>query len=450
MRRKIVTVMLATAVLAILLFALPLAILIAKYLIDDERAELIHAADLTALSATAELARGHPPVALPATGSDLTLGFYDADGTRVLGAGPPTADQDTRAALTGARVTDGDPGADFTVDVPVNDDGHISGAVRASTPRTEAWTRIIAAWLSMAGLGGVTLAAIVLLARRQATRLAAPLEGLSVFAADIGRGRLVPSPPTGVAEIDDVAASLSEAAHRVERTLARERAFSADASHQLRTPLAGLRLQLESALEGSPAQLRPACIAAVSATDRLERTITDLLALSRDVPSGRQELSLDALFDDLRNDHRRPLAVDGRQLDVLMPSDVPCVAASEPAVRQTLSVLLDNARQHGRGTVTLVARDAGRAVAVDVTDEGRVRTEGQMFVRRSPTATGTGIGLALARSLVEADGGRLVLSRRSPTTFTVLLPLGAPRDPADSCTDGGSGRAQPPTGQSLR
>ena len=54
MRRKIVTVMLATAVLAILLFALPLAILIAKYLIDDERAELIHAADLTALSATAE------------------------------------------------------------------------------------------------------------------------------------------------------------------------------------------------------------------------------------------------------------------------------------------------------------------------------------------------------------------------------------------------------------
>ena len=159
---------------------------------------------------------------------------------------------------------------------------------------------------------------------------------------------------------------------------------------------------------------------------------------------------MDALFDDLRDDHRRPLAVDGRQLAVLMPSDVPRVAASEPAVRQTLSVLLDNAHQHGRGTVTLVARDAGRAVAVDVTDEGRVRTEGQMFVRRSPTAAGTGIGLALARSLVEADGGRLVLSRRSPTTFTVLLPLGAPRDPADSCTHGGAGQAQPPTGQSLR
>jgi uncharacterized membrane protein len=87
-RRKIVTVMLATAVLAILLFVLPLAILIAKYLIDDERAELIHAADLTALSATAELARGHPPVALPATESDLTLGFYDVDGTRIGGAGP--------------------------------------------------------------------------------------------------------------------------------------------------------------------------------------------------------------------------------------------------------------------------------------------------------------------------------------------------------------------------
>ena len=55
-----------------------------------------------------------------------------------------------------------------------------------------------------------------------------------------------------------------------------------------------------------------------------------------------------------------------------------------------------------------------------------------------------------ARSLVEADGGRLVLSRRSPTTFTMLLPLGALHDPADSSTHGGAGRAQPPTEQSLR
>ena len=334
MRRKIVTVMLATAVLAILLFALPLAILIAKYLIDDERAELIHAADLTALSATAELARGHPPVALPATGSDLTLGFYDADGTRVLGAGPPTADQDTRAALTGARVTDGDPGADFTVDVPVNDDGHISGAVRASTPRTEAWTRIIAAWLSMAGLGGVTLAAIVLLARRRATRLAAPLEGLSVFAADIGRAGWSPTPHRCGGDPRRRGQPFRSRPPR--RThlgpgtglLRRRLPPTADTARRTTAP-AGKRAG------GLPRAVATGGIAAVSATDRLARTITDLLALSRDVPSGRQELSLDALFDD---PPQRPPSPARRRRQTVGRAHAErrsCVAASAAAVRQT-------------------------------------------------------------------------------------------------------------------
>ena len=151
-------------------------------------------------------------------------------------------------------------------------------------------------------------------------------------------------------EIDDVAASLTQSVNRVEATLARERAFSANASHQLRTPLAGLRLQLETALE-NPVQMRPAVTTAVTAADRLERTMNDLIELSRDLLHRDQKLPLPALFDELRRDHHATLA------------DLPSAAASAPAIRQVLGVLVDNALRHGRGTVTVEARDAAHALA---------------------------------------------------------------------------------------
>jgi signal transduction histidine kinase len=431
-RRKIVTVMVVTAVLAVGLFALPLAVLVAKYLIDDERAELTHAADLTALSATADLARGHPPTTLPVVESDISLTFYDRSGLRVFGGGPMTADSGVQSALTGARVTDGEPGGDFTVDVPVSDDGSVAGAVRATSSRAAAWLRILTAWLVMAALAGTTLAGVWVVARRQAGRLAAPLERLSAVAAGIGQGSLDRSATSGVPEIDDVAASLAQSAHRVDATLARERAFSADASHQLRTPLAGLRLQLETALEGPDANLRPAITTAIDATDRLEQTISDLLALSRDTPAGDRELPLPTLLHELRDDHNTTLAAVGRRLNIVTDPDLPAAAASLQAMRQVLGVLLDNALRHGNGTVTVATRETAQAVAIDIADEGRIDIPDQLFVRRSPTATGHGIGLALARSLTEAEGGRLLLSHQEPTTFTLLLPLVPAREPVDS------------------
>jgi signal transduction histidine kinase len=263
---------------------------VAKYLVDDERAELTHAADITALSVTADLARSHRPTLPPRTEDDIVLTFYDRNGVRVFGDGPAVADAGVGAALAGDRVIDGDPGGDFTVDVPVSDDGVIAGAVRATSSRGAAWTGILAAWSVMAAIAGATLAAVWLIARRQAARLAAPMERLSAAAADIGLAQLQIPIPSGVREIDDVADRLSRSAHRVERTLARERAFSTDASHQLRTPLAGLRLQLETALEGPDTKLRRAIGTAIGAADRLELTITDLLALSRDTLAGDRVL----------------------------------------------------------------------------------------------------------------------------------------------------------------
>jgi signal transduction histidine kinase len=88
-----------------------------------------------------------------------------------------------------------------------------------------------------------------------------------------------------------------------------------------------------------------------------------------------------------------------------------------------VAVLLDNAVTHGAGTVTLSVRDAGGALAIDVADEGAGPPDPDVaFARRSDGARGHGIGLSLARSLAEAEGGRLRISRPSPPVFSLLLP----------------------------
>jgi signal transduction histidine kinase len=99
---------------------------------------------------------------------------------------------------------------------------------------------------------------------------------------------------------------------------------------------------------------------------------------------------------------------------------------SASAVRQVLDVVLANASEHGAGSVMLRARSAPGAIVIDVADEGPgVADIGAPFERRS--GEGHGIGLALARTLAEAEGGRLVLERPGPNpVFSLVLPIESP------------------------
>jgi signal transduction histidine kinase len=98
-----------------------------------------------------------------------------------------------------------------------------------------------------------------------------------------------------------------------------------------------------------------------------------------------------------------------------------------------LEILLDNASRHGKGAVTVAAHRASKGVAIDVSDEGP-GIEGppdRAFDRRSASTEGHGIGLALARSLTEAEGGQLLLRRARPhAMFSLLLPA-QPRQARD-------------------
>jgi signal transduction histidine kinase len=272
----------------------------------------------------------------------------------------------------------------------------------------------------------VAVGAVWLVARRQARGLAGPLEELAGSARRLGDGDFsVKTAPVGITEIDSVGRALNRTASRLDDMLARERAFSADASHQLRTPLAGLRLRLEAALHQPDQDPRAAITAGLTEADRLERTIEELLALARDTlrPDG-DPLDLPSVLTEIERTWGPRLTSAGRGLRLEVDRQAPESRASTATVRQVLAVLLDNAATHGAGTVTVRVRDAAGVLAVDVADEGPgISTpEPTLFTRRAPNAAGHGIGLALARSLAEAEGGRLTLGGAAPPTFTLLAP----------------------------
>ncbi|RJQ86793.1 sensor histidine kinase [Amycolatopsis panacis] len=421
MRRRIVTITVVVAVLATALFGLPLAAGLLWYYRTHTTSELERAADRTAVVVADALANGRVP-RLP--GNDLPegtrVGVYDAAGRLVAGQGPAEADEVVREVVSTRRdMVDGQIGADDVLAVPVVAGPHLTGVVRTALPQSELVREVGLSWLAMAGCAAAAVVAGRLVARRLAGRLTRPLEELAAAAGRLGEGDFTArAPKSSIEEIDRVGAALDATAERIGETLARERAFSAEASHQLRTPLAGLRLQLEAALETPGTDPYAAIRAGLGSVDRLERTVEDLLALSRERRATRAVLDLRALLAELQS---TPLP-GGRALRVEL-RDPPPVRASAAAVRQILAVLLDNSITHGRGTVTVLARDAGEVLAVDVSDEGPDLGEQDPFEQPEP-APGHGIGLRLARGLAEAEGGRLRLTRPDPPTFTLLLPTG--------------------------
>jgi signal transduction histidine kinase len=421
MRRRIILLAAAAALLATSLFGIPLAIAVANYFTQDERTELERTADAAALSIADDVLAHRSLPEFPASEEDTT-GLYAPAGALLTGSGPASADSVVSQARDG-QVATGEVGAELVVAVPILQDGQLSGIVRTSAPLADGYRKIAISWLAMAGLAAAAIVLTCLLAARLAARIARPLEKLSAAAGQLGDGDFsVRAPVSGIGEIDQLGGALDQAAARIADALHRQRALAADASHQLRTPLAGLRLQLESALDPPGQNLEAAVTAAIATTDRLETTIDDVVSLATRPPEDRGVIEPEVLLRDVVAGWRDLLANQGRRLVISAEADG-WPRAAGAAVRQIIGVLLDNAVVHGEGMVTITTRDSTDAFAIDVADEGRGTGAGQdLFIRGHSGAGGTGIGLALARDLAEAEGGRLWLSLPAPTTFTLLLP----------------------------
>lgn len=301
-------------------------------------------------------------------------------------------------------------------------------------------------------LAFVAVAAIVLtvpvlvgraVADHRARRLTGPLRGLAQRAEEFGSSgflaeSLADTPAagglplrTGIGEIDTVARILERNHRSLERALSAERSFAADASHQLRTPLAALLLRLEeiTTAEEIPT-IRHEAEIAIAQTERLAAVVDDLLHRTRaGHADGGRSVSLDTVLTQVQQEWEGVLAGQGRSITVALERGM-IVRSSASAISQILDTLVDNSFIHGAGTVSIQARRHGPSAVIEVRDEGPGIPEHlarRVFDRAVTGGAGTGIGLAVARETAESFGGKLELVQGYPVVFALYVSMAPAR-----------------------
>jgi two-component system, OmpR family, sensor kinase len=237
-------------------------------------------------------------------------------------------------------------------------------------------------------------------------------------------------------EIRRLGETLNEMLDRMEASFERERQFVADASHELRTPVAVLKAELEAAIrsKGDDTSLRESLVAALEETDHLAQLAEDLLLIARAgdglLPVSRAPADIGELLERTRDRFSDRAREQGREIRVDVSDDLR--ASLDPVrVRQALGNLVDNALRHGAGKIRISARQVGAAVEIDVGDEGPgfpselAPRAFERFARGAATRTGSGagLGLAIVRAIAEAHGGTATIVERA--TVRLHIPLAA-------------------------
>lgn len=262
-----------------------------------------------------------------------------------------------------------------------------------------------------------------------ARRLAVPLQDVADRAARLGAGDFrLARQRHGIPELDRVADVLDTSATALAELVQRERELVGDVSHQLRSRLTALQLRLdELASHPDPATAAEA-EAALEQAERLSDVLDDLLRATEEARAATAEpVQLAELLGEVVRDWQAQAQVRCRSLRLRVDGRLRA-RVTPGRLREAIGVLIDNALRHGGGDVTLSARPGGAGregmVVVEVMDTGDGVPEAlapHVFDRGVSGASSTGVGLALARALVEADGGRLELSSTWPATFAVYL-----------------------------
>ncbi|MFD7461950.1 MULTISPECIES: ATP-binding protein [unclassified Streptomyces] len=308
--------------------------------------------------------------------------------------------------------------------------------VTVQEPRSAVYGEVGRTLLIIGAVALLAVIAAVLLALRQADRLASPLTDLAETAERLGSGDPRPKRKRyGVPELDRVADVLDASAERIARMLTAERRLAADASHQLRTPLTALSMRLEEiTLTDDPDTVKEEATIALTQVERLTDVVERLLTNSRDPRTGSAvTFDLDEVIQQQLAEWRPAYRSAGRAIVSSGKRHLRAVG-TPGAVAQVLAALIENSLMHGGGTVALRTRVTGNQAVIEVTDEGRgvpADLGARIFERAISGHNSTGIGLAVARDLAEADGGRLEMLQASPPVFGLFLSRTAVKKPED-------------------
>jgi signal transduction histidine kinase len=325
--------------------------------------------------------------------------------------------------------------------VPVVNAGRTEGAVRVTQSVDDVNSEVRKDTIALVGVAAIVLLLGLGLAWLLAGTLARPLRRLAATARQVAGGDLdARARVEGSSEQREVASAFNDMTARLARALRAQREFVANASHQLRTPLTGLRLRLESAsLKAKDPDVERDLVAAERETERLARLLSELLTLARE--RERPEPEDVSLAEVARAAHERweaPAQSAGHNLVLAGGQDEPVVAATEADLAVVLDNLVENALNYSPSgsTVSIEWATEGQSALVAVLDEGPGIDPGereQVFERffrgaasRAGTP-GTGLGLPVVEALAARWGGSVELVDRPEggTRARVVLPLAA-------------------------
>lgn len=449
MNRRLVVSYIVLVAVAIAAFTVPVAFVLVDQLRGDVETSVRREADTAALLLAGGDAPSRQALARLAEAYDNeTPGRLDA----VLAGGvaaapmplPPAADDEAfREALAGratsrwgtaeALGTDG-----LVLARPARDDaGQIVGAIRISYPSAPLTERQLQIWGFRAVLAVTVLIVAAILGALLARWLTRPFRELNRMANRLREGDLTArAEETGPTETRTLARALNNATETIDTLVRSQRAFVADASHQLRTPLTALRLSLDNIADGAIDPLvREDVDQATAEVTRLNRLVGGLLVLAKaEAAVGAKEpvRLADAVAD--RFDTWRGVAAD-RHVELRASHADPdgFVLASLGNLEQVLDNVLSNALEVSPdgGTVTVETRTKRDRVVLEITDEGPGMSEvdrGRAFDRfwRGQGLTGpsgSGLGLAIVRQLVTDDGGTVVLDAADSGGLCVRIEL---------------------------
>jgi signal transduction histidine kinase len=426
-------------ILAIVALGVPLAINLRSRVTAEVRTQSQGQADLVAATAADLLGRsGRPELAtLARTAARSVRGrvlVVNAAGTVLVdSAGPDSVGSsylsrpEIKAALRGHQVQvqrgSRTLGQEILATaVPVIRDGQPVGAVRITQSVAAANSAVWRAILGLGLLGLVVLGLGLLAGGVIAGQVTRPIRRLEQVAKRVAGGDLrARAIPEGSREQRSLARSFNDMTDRISRLISAQRDFVADASHQLRTPLTGLRLRLEEARELSQEPAHTEVEAALAEVDRLSGIVDELLALSAAgvYQDAAAAVNLDDVAASAAQRWQAKAVASGRVFEHLRGAGQQIVRASAADLERVLDVLIENALQYSPpGTpVTLVTtphtvevRDRGPGISEDERELVFERFHRGQAGRTGPH--GSGLGLAIARELARKWGGELELSGR--------------------------------------